>query len=153
LPGETLKIGGIGKGSAQNSQMSNLEKLQLALKSTNSSIKTVSGDNSDDDDDSGDETTDPLKLSILAQKKKEKQAEREKLLKIAREKQREVDLEKARLQAQAAYRQLKNKRGGESGTKVHMGTLTSTTKTIYQAGVKAMRDLHSVDGGIYHHGR
>ena len=132
--------------------MSNLEKLQLALKTTNSSIKTVSGDNSDGED-SGDETTDPLKLAILAQKKKEKQVERERLLKIAREKQREVDLEKARLQAQAAYRQLKDKRGGASGSRVHMGTLTSTTKTIYQAGVKAMRDLHSVDGGVYHHGR
>lgn len=152
LPGETLTLAGAQKRRPET----NLELLQMALKTANSSVRNQFGgdnnDHNDDDDDNGMED-DPRKREFLAQQRKQKQKEREALLKVAREKQRQVDLEKAKLQAQAAYQQLKNKRGGDSKGKASMGSLTASTQTIYQAGVKAMRDLHSVDGGVYHHGK
>eukprot|EP00461_Guttulinopsis_vulgaris_P004595 UN04597 len=146
LPGE--------KGNQlDGKRMSNLEKLQKALSSMEKDTKKKQkalhlGEPLDDEEDKADEN-DPMVQLMRQQEKKMKEAQREKQLKEAREKQRAVEIEKAKLQAQMAYQQMKNKRGNNPS----LSSLAGIGATLRQATSQAMRDLNSVDGGVYHHGR
>jgi uncharacterized protein with PIN domain len=133
LPGDAFM-----KLNRTKKEESNLEKLQKALKTANSDVRSQFSNV-----ENPTETDEQRKIRIKLQ-----QEERKKLLDQAREQQRQVTVEKARIQAQEAYKQLKSKRGGST---VNIGNLTAHTSTIYAAGVKAAKN--SLDGGVYHHGR
>lgn len=69
-------------------------------------------------------------------------ADRERLLREAREKKRQAELEKTRQSAMAAYADLKQKRAGESKRKkAGMSSLTFSTMQIKEGAMQAAKDL------------
>lgn len=133
-------------------KLSNLEKLQRALTNMEKDTKRKTRMDAAEDQAAAAEQVDdndPMVQMMRAQEKKMKEQQREKQLKEARERQRAVEVEKARLQAQLAYQQMKTKRGNSA----NLSSLQGIGSQLGRASSQASKDLQSVDGGVFHMGR
>jgi len=109
---------------------SNLAILNEALARANADVKAKYAIAEDEEEEEDNEDA-PKRVS---------KEERAKMLAEARAKQRKAEVEKIRLQAQMAYRELKSRRGHKG-----MSALAVHGETLRQGAQSAMQNLQNVD--------